>query len=125
MNSVHYEDILAALDKEIIRLLQIKNSVLKRQARAEEIDAMRNRAEMFSEMLLKASTIQNPASAMNYIKCFVLPWKNYLLEYYFPKTFEVLPEMLPDAWNAMETSILLLQLSDALEQDRDALAEIQ
>jgi len=124
MGSTH-ENMLAAIDREIARLLHLKKSILEQQAREMEIKTMRERAGMFSDMLLKASSFRDTSDTLNYIKCFILPWKNYILECYFPRTFEALPEKLPDGWNPMESTILLMELSDALERDSNALASMQ
>ncbi len=112
-----FEDMLAAVDREIIRFLELRNKIIALQAHKLEIETMRERAEMFSDMLFKASTLNNEIQALNYVKTFILPWKNYLLQSYFPKTFNALPEVIPEVWNHMETSILLLQLSETLKED--------
>ena len=112
-----FEDMLAAVDREIIRFLELRNKIIALQAHKLEIETMRERAEMFSDMLFKASTLNNEMQALNYVKTFILPWKNYLLQSYFPKTFHALPEVIPEVWNHMETSILLLQLSETLKED--------
>ncbi len=116
-----FEDMLAAVDREIIRFLELRNKIIALQAHKLEIETMRERAEMFSDMLFKASTFNNEIQALNYVKTFILPWKNYLLQSYFPKTFNALPEAIPVTWNHIETSILLLQLSETLKEDSHAL----
>ena len=116
-----FDDMLAEVDRRIIRFLELRNKIIALQAHKLEIETMRERAEMFSDMLFKASTLNNEIQALNYVKTFILPWKNYLLQSYFPKTFNALPEAMPETWNHMETSILLLQLSETLKDDSLAL----
>jgi hypothetical protein len=120
-----FEDMLAAVDKEIIRFLVLRNKIIALQAHQLEIETMRERAEMFSDMLFKASTLNDAMQALNYVKTFILPWKNYLLESYFPKTFDALPEAIQETWNHMQTSILLLQLSETLKEDSLALQKLE
>ena len=114
--------LLPAVADTVAGLLQLRNDTLLMQARLLEIKAMKERGSMFSDMLIKASTFRDPQRAEMYIKVYVLPWKNYLLQHYYPLTYNALPEYLPNNWNMHEKSILLMELSEALRLDREALS---
>ena len=118
------ETLLPAIGMTLFNLLRVCNTVLEIKAKVLDVTTMIDRGNMFNDMLVKASTYTDPMSAEMYIKVYVLPWKNYLNEQYFPNTFQALPEMLPNNWNMYEKSILLMELSEALRVDRDALSRL-
>ena len=118
------EALLAAVGETLVNLMQVRNAILAIKAKVLDITTMIDRGNMFNDMLVKASTYTDARSAEMYIKVYVLPWKNYLNEQYFPNTFQALPEMLPNNWNLYEKSILLMELSEALRVDRDALSRL-
>ncbi len=116
------DTLLPAIAETIAGLMQLRNTTMSMQARILEMKLMKERGSMFNDMLIKASTFQDIEKAQMYIKVYVLPWKNYLSPHYFPITYEALPEYLPNKWNMHEKSILLMELSEALRVDREALS---
>jgi hypothetical protein len=123
--STIYDSILAEIDEEIVRLMEARNRIIAKQARAVEITAMRERGEMICNLLTKASSLRNSYDVLLYINAYIMPWRHYLIQKYFPKTIAALPESLPSKWNDMEVSIFFLEMSGALEQDRAVLASLQ
>ena len=121
---IPYDDILAALDADIVRLIQARNTIAAKQAHITEINNMRERGGTMSDLLIKASTFADPGEAHLYINTYILPLKDYLPQEYFPKTLSALPESLPSKWNDFEVSIFFLEVSGALEQDRAVLASL-
>jgi hypothetical protein len=116
-----YEERLKLIDMEIHRLILMRNDLILNQVRANELQAMRERGTMLSDMLKKAATFTNPDEATSYIISFILPWRKYLPQQYFPNTLQNIPEKLPDNWNIMEACILILGIEDAVDRDRAAL----
>jgi hypothetical protein len=123
--STIYDSILAEIDEEIVRLMEARNRIIAKQARAVEINAMRERGEMICNLLTRASSLRNSYDVLLYINAYIMPWRHYLIQKYFPKTLAALPESLPSKWNDMEVSIFFLEVSGALEQDRAVLASLQ
>ena len=118
------QTLLPAIGETVVSLLRVRNSIIAIKAKVVEITTMIDRGNMFNDMLTKASTYKDARSAEMYIKVYILPWKNYLSPEYFPNTYQALPEMLANNWNMYEKSILLMELSEALRVDREALSQL-
>jgi hypothetical protein len=118
-----YEEKLSLIDNEIQRLILMRNDLILHKARADELQAMRERGIMLSDMLRKAATFADAVQATSYIIEFILPWRTYLPQRYFPNTLQFIPEELPENWNIMEACIMILGIEDALDRDRAALNE--
>ena len=105
------------IDMEIQRLVLMRNDLILEKIRLNELQAMRERGVMLSDILKKAATFTNPVEATSFIINFILPWRKYLPQQYFPNTLESIPEELPDNWNIMEACILILGIEDAVDRD--------
>jgi hypothetical protein len=112
------DDVLAVIDEEIGKLQALREKIVQDRAREYRRHVMGQRVSVFSGMTIRASTLRD-ARAEEYIKLFILPFKNVLPPRMFPKTTQALPEKLEN-WDNAKTAALLLDLHRALEDDYKA-----
>ena len=99
---------LEEIDTEISRLLTIRKQIL-----SERFEDMRSRAQMLSDIIVKAATLTHPNDTASYIQHFVMPWRHFIPEDHFPATFDMLNQPF----------MHLPTLAAALRQDRETLDE--
>ena len=122
-----FEQQLAEIDTEMDKLMARRNQVIMKAALAEELESMRRKGKMISDIMVKAAMYNRESAAMAvlYINAYILPWKKYISSAHFPNTLELLPnENLRSDCNPTELSTFLIKVSRALERDRAVLREI-
>jgi hypothetical protein len=125
------EQQLTVIDAEIDRLTVMRNQVIVKAALAEELEAMRGKGKMMSDIVLKAAMIMQQQQqgdlgvALMYVNAFLLPWRHYISSAHFPNTVETLPDEIPfRGWTRADLSTFLIDVSRAVERDRAVLREM-
>ena len=122
-------DRICEVDKEIAKLMAKRNLLVQK---AVDMKELCKRGKILSDLLVKASTFENPYQSMNYILRYILPMKDFLPIEHFPCTVTALAAGLelrwphdeaPLDWSRVEASRFLLAVSTALGQDRAAFAD--
>ena len=118
----HFQQ-LSNIDAEIERLTAMRKQVIVNAAMAEEeLESMRGRGKMMSDIVLKAAMmIMDLEMALVYVNAFLLPWRHYISSEHFPNTLETLPDEIPFAWTRADLSMFLAKVSKAVEHDRAVL----
>jgi len=121
---IHFEQQLAEIDAEMERLMARRKQIIIKAALTEELETMRGKGKMMSDIMIKATLYNDPVSALAYVNAYLLPWRRYITSSHFPNTMETLPEYLPPSWTREEFATFIITLSRALERDRAVLREM-
>ena len=117
---IHFEQQLAEME----RLMARRKQIIIKAALTEELETMRGKGKMMSDIMIKATLYNDPVSALAYVNAYLLPWRRYITSSHFPYTMETLPEYLPPSWTREEFATFIVTLSRALERDRAVLREM-
>lgn len=120
-------DRICEVDKEIAKLMAKRNLLVQK---AVDMKELCKRGKILSDLLIKASTFENPYQSMNYVLQYIIPMKDFLPIEHFPCTVTALAAGLElrwpqdeAHWSRVEASRFLLAVSTALGQDRAAFVD--
>jgi hypothetical protein len=111
-------DRICEVDREIAKLMAKRNLLVQK---AVDMKELCKRGKILSDLLVKASTFENPYQSTNYVLRYIIPMKDFLPIEHFPCTVTALAAGL-ELPRPQEASRFLLAVSTALGQDRVAFA---
>ena len=113
------KDRLAAIDVQIERLLQEKNTLVQKLQDFEIRKVELEMYEVLHNMIAKGNDIQDPVLALQYANDTIAPQKHIinLNSKSFNNILQALPKSYPSSWTCEDASHFFLSVSGALEED--------
>lgn len=124
MENIQLYGQLGDIDEQIQRLVAERKKIVEKIHHSEVLKAMHARGSMFSQILAKLASIDDPVASLAQANNVIVPWRHNLPQSYFENTIQATEGGFPSNWSRAKASAYFTTLAKALENDMQLLQKM-